>query len=180
MTKAIFVRELGDADVLRLDDHDPGAPGPGHVRVRVEAAGVNFIDVYFRTGLYPRPLPYVAGLEGAGTVEAVGPDVDGLAVGDAVAWAGVPSSYAEIVVAPAERVVRVRGKGRKERLVPFGRPAARALEAYLPTRREWRRGSSDDDEPLFVNQRGGRLSDRSVRRRDAVRAAQPVAVEAGA
>jgi integrase/recombinase XerC len=64
----------------------------------------------------------------------------------------------------AERVVRVRGKGRKERLVPFGRPAARALEAYLPTRREWRRGSSNDDEPLFVNQRGGRLSDRSVRR----------------
>jgi integrase/recombinase XerC len=64
----------------------------------------------------------------------------------------------------AERVVRVRGKGRKERLVPFGRPAAGALEAYLPTRREWRRGSSDDDEPLFVNQRGGRLSDRSVRR----------------
>jgi integrase/recombinase XerC len=64
----------------------------------------------------------------------------------------------------AERVVRVRGKGRKERLVPFGRPAAQALEAYLPTRREWRGRSSDDDEPLFVNQRGGRLSDRSVRR----------------
>jgi integrase/recombinase XerC len=64
----------------------------------------------------------------------------------------------------AERVLRVRGKGRKERLVPFGRPAARALEAYLPERRQWRRGASDDEEPLFVNQRGGRLSDRSIRR----------------
>ena len=63
-----------------------------------------------------------------------------------------------------ERMVRVRGKGRKERLVPFGRPAAQALEAYLPERRRWRKGASDDQEPLFVNQRGGRLSDRSVRR----------------
>jgi len=64
----------------------------------------------------------------------------------------------------SERLVRVRGKGRKERLVPFGRPAALALDAYLPDRRVWRRGASDDEEPLFVNQRGGRLSDRSVRR----------------
>ena len=63
-----------------------------------------------------------------------------------------------------QRLLRVRGKGRKERLVPFGRPAASALEAYLPDRAEWRLKTSDDDEPLFVNQRGGRLSDRSVRR----------------
>jgi len=64
-----------------------------------------------------------------------------------------------------QRVVRVRGKGRKERLVPFGRPAANALEAYLPERALWRRGVTDEGEPLFVNQRGGRLSDRSIRRR---------------
>lgn len=63
-----------------------------------------------------------------------------------------------------QRIVRVRGKGRKERLVPFGRPAARAIQRYLPRRAAWRRGSTDEDEPLFVNQRGGRLSDRSVRR----------------
>jgi len=63
-----------------------------------------------------------------------------------------------------QRLVRVRGKGRKERLVPFGRPAARAIEAYLPERTRWRRGVTDEDEPLFVNQRGGRLSDRSIRR----------------
>ncbi|MDH3813039.1 MAG: tyrosine recombinase [Acidobacteriota bacterium] len=63
-----------------------------------------------------------------------------------------------------QRMVRVRGKGRKERLVPFGRPAAKALEAYLPERAHWRRGVADESEPLFVNQRGGRLSDRSIRR----------------
>lgn len=64
----------------------------------------------------------------------------------------------------SQRTLRVRGKGRKERLVPFGRPAAAALEAYLPIRAGWRRGRGDEDEPLLVNQRGGRLSDRSVRR----------------
>jgi len=63
-----------------------------------------------------------------------------------------------------QRVARVRGKGRKERLVPFGRPAAAAILAYLPVRARWRRGKSAEDDPLFVNQRGGRLSDRSVRR----------------
>jgi integrase/recombinase XerC len=64
----------------------------------------------------------------------------------------------------SQRTLRVRGKGRKERLVPFGRPAAAALEAYLPVRAEWRRRRGKGDDPLFVNQRGGRLSDRSVRR----------------
>ena len=99
--KAIVVEKIGGPEVLALADRDPGAPGPGQVRVRVAAAGVNFIDVYFRTGLYPRPLPFVAGLEGAGRIEAVGPDVAGLAVGDLVAWASAPGSYAEAVVAPA-------------------------------------------------------------------------------
>jgi NADPH2:quinone reductase len=68
---------------------------------------VNFIDVYFRTGLYPRPLPFIEGLEGAGVVEAVGEGVSDLAAGDRVAWAGVPGSYADHVLAPADRVVRV-------------------------------------------------------------------------
>jgi NADPH2:quinone reductase len=68
---------------------------------------VNFIDVYFRTGLYPRPLPYVAGLEGAGVVEATGSGVQGVAPGDRVAWTSVPGSYAEVVLAPAAQVVRV-------------------------------------------------------------------------
>jgi NADPH2:quinone reductase len=107
MPQAIVVRETGDAEVLRLAAHDPGAPGAGQVRVRVRAAGVNFIDVYFRTGLYPRPLPFVAGLEGAGVVEALGPGVSALAVGDRVAWSAVPGSYAEVVNAPAASLVRV-------------------------------------------------------------------------
>jgi NADPH2:quinone reductase len=107
VSRAIVVRETGGPEVLRLDAHDPGAPGPGQVRIAVRAAGVNFIDVYFRTGLYPRPLPFVAGLEGAGAVEAVGPGVAGLAPGDRVAWSAVPGSYAERTVAPVDALVRV-------------------------------------------------------------------------
>ncbi len=110
MTRAVFVRETGGPEVLHLDDHDPGDPGPGAVRVRLAAAGVNFIDVYFRTGLYPRPLPFVLGLEGAGVIEALGPEVDEFRVGDRVAWAGVPASYADVVNAPADRVVAVPDK----------------------------------------------------------------------
>ncbi len=107
MPKAIVVDKIGGPEVLALAERDPGAPGPGQLRVRVAAAGVNFIDVYFRTGLYPRPPPFVAGLEGAGHIEAVGPEVAGFAIGDRVAWASVPGSYAEIVVAPAASVVRI-------------------------------------------------------------------------
>lgn len=106
-TRAVRVRETGAPEVLRLEAHDPGAPGPGAVRVRVRAAGVNFIDVYFRTGLYPRPLPFVAGLEGAGVVESVGEGVSALAAGDRVAWSSVPGSYADAVIAPAAQLVRV-------------------------------------------------------------------------
>jgi NADPH2:quinone reductase len=107
MPKAIVVSRIGGPEVLELAERDPGAPGPGQVRVRSAAAGVNYIDVYFRTGLYPRPLPFVAGLEGAGAIEAVGPGVTELRAGDRVAWASAPGSYAEAVVAPAAQVVRV-------------------------------------------------------------------------
>ncbi|MCL4686523.1 quinone oxidoreductase [Myxococcota bacterium] len=107
MPKAIAIERTGGPDVLRVVEHDPGAPGPGQVRLRVAAAGVNFIDIYFRTGAYPRPLPFVAGLEGAGVVEAVGPEVSTLAPGDRVAWASVPGSYAEVVVAAAAALVRL-------------------------------------------------------------------------
>ena len=107
MAQAIFVRENGGPEVLSLEQHEPGPPGPGQVRVRIAAAGLNFIDVYFRAGLYPRPLPFVLGLEGAGVVEAVGPEVQTLAAGDRVAWSSVPGSYAEAVIAPERQLVRV-------------------------------------------------------------------------
>ncbi len=107
MPRAIVVERTGGPEVLRVAERDPGAPGAGQARVRVAAAGVNFVDVYFRTGLYPRPLPFVAGLEGAGRVEAVGEGVAGLAAGDRVAWASAPGSYADVVVAPAAQLVRV-------------------------------------------------------------------------
>ena len=105
--QAISVRATGGPEVLALEERELGDPGPGQVRIRVSAAGVNYIDVYFRTGLYPRPLPFVAGLEGAGEVEAAARDVKGLAVGDRVAWSSVPGSYASGVLAPAASVVRV-------------------------------------------------------------------------
>ena len=107
MGESVFVRELGGPEVLRVESHDPGAPGPGAVRVRTSAIGVNFIDTYHRTGAYPRPLPFVLGLEGAGTVESTGEGVSGVHPGEHVAWAGVQGSYAEAVLAPAEKIVPV-------------------------------------------------------------------------
>src|SRR5262245_25561764 len=105
--QAIEVRATGGPEVLALAERELGDPGPGQVRIRTRASGVNYIDVYFRTGLYPRPLPFVAGLEGAGEIESVGPDVAGLSEGDRVAWSSVPGSYATGVIAPAASVVRV-------------------------------------------------------------------------
>ncbi len=106
-SRAIVVSATGGPEALKLEHRDIPEPGPGQVRVRVAAAGVNYIDVYFRTGVYPRPVPFVAGLEGAGRVEALGPGVSDLAPGDPVAWSGIPDSYAEHVCAPAQRLVRV-------------------------------------------------------------------------
>ncbi|MCW5893685.1 MAG: quinone oxidoreductase [bacterium] len=107
MGRAVVVHATGGPEVLRVEDRDPGVPGPGQVRVRVAAAGVNFIDVYFRTGLYPRPVPFVSGLEGAGVVEAVGDGVESLRAGERVAWASVPGSYADVVLAVPDLLVRV-------------------------------------------------------------------------
>jgi NADPH2:quinone reductase len=107
MERAVVVHETGGPEVLRVEPHDPGEPGAGQVRVRVAAAGVNFIDVYFRTGLYPRPLPFVAGLEGAGVIERVGAGVEGFRSGDRVAWSSVPGSYADVVLAVPEVLVHV-------------------------------------------------------------------------
>jgi NADPH2:quinone reductase len=104
---AVVVHQTGGPEALHYEERDPGAPGRGQALVRVRAAGVNFIDVYHREGRYPRPLPFVAGMEGAGVVQATGEGVDDVAAGDRVAWAAAAGSYATAVVAPADRLVRI-------------------------------------------------------------------------
>src|SRR4028118_1723688 len=103
--KAIRVNEHGGPKVLAYEDVELPEPGPGQARIRTAASGVNFIDVYMREGVYPGEPPFTLGLEGAGEVEAVGEGVEEVSVGDFVAWAGVPGSYAEGVVAPANKLV---------------------------------------------------------------------------
>ena len=105
--RAIQVRAHGGPEVLEAVELNDPTPGPGELLVRVAAAGVNYIDTYQRTGLYPGPTPFVPGLEGAGTVVATGPDVNGAAEGDRVAWCDAPGSYAELVVVPAARAIPV-------------------------------------------------------------------------
>jgi NADPH2:quinone reductase len=103
--KAIRIDGFGGPEVLRLAEVPDPTPGPGQVVVRVEAAGVNFVDVYHRTGLYPNPLPLVPGMEGAGVVAERGPGVATLREGDRVAWTGILGSYAERVLVAADRVM---------------------------------------------------------------------------
>ena len=105
--RAIQIKEHGGPEVLREVDIDPPTPGAADLLVDVAAAGVNYIDTYHRSGAYPTTPPFVPGLEGAGTVRAVGDDVTEFAVGDRVAWAHVPDSYAEQVAVPATAAVAV-------------------------------------------------------------------------
>ena len=105
--KAIRISQYGGAEVLSFVDIDVADPGEGQVRITIEAAGVNFIDTYHRTGLYPLNLPLTLGLEGAGIVHAVGAGVSDLTEGDRVAWKSVEGSYAEQVVAAAAEVVKI-------------------------------------------------------------------------
>ena len=109
MTHAIRIHAPGGPEVMRWDQVDVGAPGPGEIRLRQTAIGLNFIDVYRRSGLYPLPaLPAVLGLEAAGVVEAVGPGVADLRAGDRVAYASLPvGAYAEARLMPADRVIRL-------------------------------------------------------------------------
>lgn len=105
--RAVRVHEVGGPEVLRVDDIEVPEPGSEEIRVRIEAAGVNFIDTYHREGKYPLELPATIGGEGAGVVDAVGRDVAALSEGDRVAFAGPRGAYAEMVVVPAGAVVRV-------------------------------------------------------------------------
>ncbi len=108
MSKAIQIQQYGGPEVMQVVDLEVGAPGAGEVRIRHHACGLNFIDVYQRTGLYPNPLPLTLGLEGAGVIEAVGAGVTHLAAGDRAAYAGnPPGAYSEVRVMPAKTVCRL-------------------------------------------------------------------------
>src|SRR4029077_11494898 len=105
--KAIQVARVGAAEVLMLVEVPVPDPKPNEALVQIKVAGVNFIDVYFREGRYPAPLPFINGQEAAGIVVAVGPDVTTLRLGDRVAYTGVLGSYAEYAAVPADRLVKI-------------------------------------------------------------------------
>ena len=107
--KAIQIRSTGGPEVLELADLPIPQPGPGQVLIRVEAIGVNFIEIYFRKGTYKAALPMTPGSEAAGTVEELGPGVTGFSAGDAVASVAVLGSYAEYALVPAAQLVKVPG-----------------------------------------------------------------------
>jgi NADPH:quinone reductase len=109
MTKAIRVHQTGGPEVMKWEDVDVPDPGPGEARIRHTAVGLNFIDTYFRSGLYPSPagLPFTPGNEGAGVVDAVGEGVTAIAPGDRVAYAGPLGSYSEMRNMPADRLVKI-------------------------------------------------------------------------
>jgi len=107
MPHAIRIHKTGHPEVLEWEEVEVGDPGPGQVKISQEAAGLNFIDVYHRTGLYKQELPFTPGVEGAGTIEAVGPDVTNVKEGDRVAYAGPIGGYAEERLIDADRVVKL-------------------------------------------------------------------------
>lgn len=107
MPKGIQVQQHGGPEVLTYTDVEVREPGADELLVDVSAAGVNFIDTYYRTGAYSAELPFTSGVEGAGVVRAAGPDAEGFAVGDRVAWTMTPGSYAEQAVVPASAAVKV-------------------------------------------------------------------------
>jgi len=107
MTHAIRIHQTGGPEVLKWEEVQVGEPGPGQLRIRQAAAGLNFIDVYHRSGLYPQRAPFTPGVEGAGTVEAVGDQVHDFKPGDRVAYAGPQGGYAEERLIDADRVVKL-------------------------------------------------------------------------
>ena len=115
MAKAVRFHKQGGPEVMQYEDVQVPDPGPGQARIRHTAIGVNFVDIYQRSGLYPMQLPQVGGNEGAGVVEAVGQGVTDLKAGDRVAYTGLPGSYCEARIVPAERMVKLPRESRTSR-----------------------------------------------------------------
>ena len=135
MAHAIRVHQVGGPEVLQWEKVEVGDPGPGQVKLRQEAAGLNFIDVYHRTGLYPQPLPFTPGTEGAGVVEMVGSDVDHVKPGDRVAYAGPIGGYAEERLIGADRLVKLPKKISSEQAAAMmlqGMTAQMLLRSVFP------------------------------------------------
>lgn len=108
MVMAIRIHETGGTDVLRWEEVEVGDPGPGEARLRQTAVGLNFIDTYHRTGLYPMPFPAILGVEAAGVVEAIGENVTDVAIGDRVAYTEMPpGAYTQARIMPADRLVKL-------------------------------------------------------------------------
>jgi NADPH2:quinone reductase len=107
MSHAIRIHQTGGSEVMQWEEVEVGAPGPGQIRLKQTAVGLNFIDVYHRTGLYPLPLPFVPGMEATGTVDLVGDGVTHLKLGDRVAYASVIGAYAETRLIAADRLVKL-------------------------------------------------------------------------
>lgn len=104
---AVFIEQPGGVEALRFGFQPQPVPGDGQARVKLVASGINFIDVYFRTGLYKAPLPAILGMEGAGVVDAIGSNVTGIQHGDRVAWAMSRGSYAEYAVVPSWQLIKI-------------------------------------------------------------------------
>lgn len=154
MSKAVQIRQNGGPEQMELVDVQVGEPGPGEIRIRHKAIGLNFIDVYQRTGLYQLPMPLSLGMEGAGIVEAVGEGVTHLKPGDRAAYAShPPGSYCEVRVMPARNVVRLPDA------IDFDTGAAMMLKGltaqYLLKRTQPQGGLKPGDHVLFHAAAGG-------------------------
>jgi NADPH2:quinone reductase len=138
--KAVKIEEFGGPEKMQFTDLQTPGPGPGQAQVKIAAAGVNFIDIYQRTGLYPVNLPYTLGLEAAGTISALGEDVAGFQIGDRVAFTGVPGCYAEYTLASSERLIKLPNKVSAEQAAAA---MLQGMTAYYLARRTYKLTSGD-------------------------------------
>ncbi|HEY6032594.1 MAG TPA: zinc-binding dehydrogenase, partial [Kofleriaceae bacterium] len=157
MTRIVQIQRTGDASVLELVEVATPAPGPGEVLIRQRAIGLNFVDVYHRTGMYPVPLPAVLGIEAAGEVVELGAGVEELAVGQRIAYAGALGAYAGERVLPAWRAIAIPPALEDRAAATL---LARGITAYMLQREVYRVGA---DSTILVHSAAGGLGSLLVR-----------------